>query len=155
MNKCSYKFKGVDPRDTAACSRSFKEITSIEMVVSEKPGFPCRVSLKEADIGDVVWLTNYRHLDTSSPYNASHAIFITKDREVADLEPGVIPEIVENYLVSIRAFDGKGFMLDADVAKGSEEIRELLDRFFCNDAVCEVHVHTARRGCFLARAIRC
>ncbi|WP_099608686.1 DUF1203 domain-containing protein [Vibrio coralliilyticus] len=155
MVNVAFKFVGVDPQDTAMfrCDGNTKQ--SVKMVVDEKPGFPCRVSLKEAEIGEAVWLTNYKHLNIDSPYAASHAVFVSEGKEIAELEPGEVPEIIEHYLVSVRAFDREGFMVDADVAKGREDVRGVLDRFFTERLVNEVHVHTARRGCFLARAIRC
>ena len=33
-----------------------------------KPGFPCRVSLADAEVGEQVILTPFRHHDTASPY---------------------------------------------------------------------------------------
>ena len=47
--------------------------------VTDKPGFPCRVSLKDAEPGGTVLLMNYTHLDAATPYRASHAIFIEEE----------------------------------------------------------------------------
>ena len=46
------------------------------MRVTDKPGFPCRISLRDAEVGDTVLLLNYEHLNAATPYRASHAIFV-------------------------------------------------------------------------------
>jgi len=40
------------------------------MVVDSNPGFPCRVSLEEADIGETVLLVNFQHQPGDSPYRS-------------------------------------------------------------------------------------
>ena len=44
-------------------------------IVDKCPGFPCRVSLVDAQVGEVVLLTNYEHQSASSPYRASPCDF--------------------------------------------------------------------------------
>jgi hypothetical protein len=46
------------------------------MTVESQPGYPCRVSLKDVEIGETVLLMNYEHLPVASPYRSSHAIFV-------------------------------------------------------------------------------
>ena len=47
-------------------------------VADSKPGFPCRVSLQDAEAGDEVILTNFVHLPSESPYRSTHVIFVRK-----------------------------------------------------------------------------
>lgn len=53
--------------------------------VNEKPGFPCRVSLADAEIGETVLLLPYIHHETSSPYKASGPIFVREKN--SDITP--------------------------------------------------------------------
>ena len=46
------------------------------ITVDSRPGYPCRVSLKDVNIGETVLLMNYKHLPALSPYRSSHAIFV-------------------------------------------------------------------------------
>ena len=46
------------------------------MLVDAKPGYPCRVSLMDAEVGESVLLIPYTHHDVSSPYRASGPIFV-------------------------------------------------------------------------------
>jgi hypothetical protein len=44
-------------------------------------------------------------------------------------------------------------MIDADVVEG-EVLEGAIHRFFASDAVCYLHVHYAKRGCFAAKIER-
>ncbi|MBL4629777.1 MAG: DUF1203 domain-containing protein [Paraglaciecola sp.] len=113
------------------------------------PGYPCRVTLQDAQLGDKLLLLNYQHLAEDSPYRSSHAIFV-KDGAVSKIcQPGEIPEIIQARLLSIRAFDAQHMMLNADVYEG-DNVALLLAELMVNDQVEYLHVHTAKRGCFLA-----
>jgi len=44
--------------------------------VTDKPGFPDRVELRDLEPGESALLVNYMHQSADTPYRASHAIFI-------------------------------------------------------------------------------
>jgi hypothetical protein len=44
-----------------------------------KPGYPCRVSLSDADSGDELLLLSFEHQAASSPYRSSGTIFVRKE----------------------------------------------------------------------------
>ena len=64
-----------------------------------------------------------------------------------------IPEQLAIRLLSVRAFDGDGMMIDADVVEGTG-LEPLIERMFADGRVAYLHVHNARRGCFAARVDR-
>lgn len=119
-------------------------------IVDSKPGAPCRVSLTDLEPGARVLLLNYSHLDIDSPYRSAHAIYVADGAETARLEPGEVPEVIAvRALVSVRAFDASGMMLDARLVNGPEAgpvFRDML----AGAGVAYLHTHTAARGCFLA-----
>lgn len=121
--------------------------------VTAKPGFPCRVSLADAEVGETVLLVNHEHLDKTSPYRASHAIYIRKGAEQRRLEPGQIPEVLSSRLLSVRGFDCDHLMCEADVVDG-RDLGPTLERFFLNAKVTYIHVHNAKPGCFAAHVSR-
>ena len=132
------------------------ELASLDIhryVVTKKPGFPCRVSLQDAEPDEVVLLLNYTHLDTATPYRASHAIFVSENAIPAELDIDQIPDSIRTRLMSARAFDGRGMMLDADVVDG-QLLEPVLRRLFDNTAVEFVHLHNAKQGCYAARVDR-
>ena len=123
------------------------------MRVTDKPGFPCRVSLRDADVGQNVLLLNYEHLDAATPYRASHAIFVEEGASPAVLDRDEIPASIRDRLISVRAFDADGMMRDADVVEG-EAIAPVLQHLFEDPSVDFLHLHNARRGCYAARVDR-
>lgn len=126
---------------------------AVRVTADAKPGYPCRVSLQEAEVGETLLLLNYTHLDVPTPYAARHAIFVREGVSQAQPEPGEIPEVLRTRVLSLRAFDADGFMLDADVVSGAD-LGPKLTRMLKDVAVAWVDIHNAKQGCFAARARR-
>jgi hypothetical protein len=126
---------------------------AIRMTVDSSPGYPCRVSLADAEIGETVILLNFTHQPADSPYRASHAIFVRENAEQAFPEPGVVPKVLETRLISARAFDENHHMVDAQVVDGSE-LSETIPAMLQNPAVAYLHLHNAKQGCFAASVTR-
>ncbi|OWU85622.1 hypothetical protein ATO6_01435 [Oceanicola sp. 22II-s10i] len=123
------------------------------MTVDHKPGFPCRVSLQDAEVGETVILVNHTHLDLGSPYDARHAVFVRQDAPQAAPVAGEVPEVLHHRLLSLRAFDAGGMMIAADVVEGAE-VAARLDAMFGATDVSFIDIHNAKPGCFAARARR-
>ncbi|WP_346907359.1 DUF1203 domain-containing protein [uncultured Roseibium sp.] len=122
-------------------------------IADEKPGFPCRVSLADAEIGERVFLLHYEHQPNDTPYRASHAIFVKAGAVSRQPEPDTVPESIASRLLSVRAFDKAHAMIDADVIEG-RDVPGLIARMFENPDVAYLHLHYARRGCFAAEVRR-
>ncbi len=126
---------------------------AVRRTATTKPGFPCRVSLADAEIGETLILTGYEHLPVDSPYRSRHAIYVREGAVAADLPPDAVPEVIARRLISWRAFDGAGMMTACDVVDGGE-VGGALATAFADPAVVHVDLHNARPGCFAARAVR-
>lgn len=125
----------------------------VRRIADSRPGYPCRVSLRDADVGEPVLLMNYEHLPVNSPYRSSHAIYV---REYAlEAKPAVneIPEVLQIRLLSVRALDDDGMMVDADVVEGTR-LLSVAERYLADRHVRYLHVHNAKPGCFAARIDR-
>ena len=121
--------------------------------VASKPGFPCRISLSDAEIGEKVILIHYAHQPEDTPYRASHAIYIRENVQTAHLKPGEIPADLTSRLLSVRAFDRHHLMTNADVVEG-KTLKTKLEQMFADSNVDYIHIHNAKPGCFAAKAIR-
>lgn len=132
---------------------ALRERGAVRVTADTSPGFPCRVSLEDAEIGETLVLLNYRHLETSSPYSASHAIFVRQGARRARPAPGEVPAVLARRLLSVRAYDGAGFMVAADVVEGIS-VAGKLNEFLEDEAVDFVDIHNAKPGCFAARCVR-
>ena len=64
-----------------------------------------------------------------------------------------MPDSLATRLLSVRAFDPEGMMIDADVVEGAA-LEPLIERMFEDPRVDYLHVHNARRGCYAARVDR-
>lgn len=122
-------------------------------LVDRFPGFPCRVSLEDAPVGETVLLMNHEYLGGDTPYRGSHAIFVREHAKTAAPAPGEVPEQLRRRLLSVRAFDARHRMLDAEVVEGTA-LEPLVERMFGDARVAFLHVHTAKRGCYVARVDR-
>jgi hypothetical protein len=64
-----------------------------------------------------------------------------------------IPEVMRIRPISLRAFDAKNEMVDADVVDGAQ-LEGVIERFFARDEVGYLQAHYAKRGCYAARIDR-
>ncbi len=122
-------------------------------IVDAKPGFPCRITLEDAEPGERVYLLNFEHQPARTPYRSSHAIFVREAANTTATYVDEVPESLRIRLLSVRAFDTGGTMLDADVAQGVK-LEPLIERFLADPSVAYLHVHNAKRGCYAARIDR-
>ena len=153
----SYCFEGLDPGPYRHLfSFDDAELAQqgiVRMTVDSPRGFPCRVTLTEAQPGDNVLLLNHASRTDAGPYRATHAIFVSESGSAAARYLDEIPPALATRQLSLRAFDAAGMMVAAMLTEpGAAEdgLLTLLD----NPAVVEVDAHNAVRGCFAARARR-
>ena len=86
-------------------------------------------------------------------FGASHAIFVRGHAEQVRPAIDEIPDVLRMRLLSVRAFDRAGMMVDADVVAGAE-LRPVLERLLAMPEVDYLHLHNAKPGCYAARAER-
>ncbi len=125
---------------------------AVRMTVSERPGFPCRVTLEDAKVGETVLLLNHVSHDLANPYRASHAIFVTQGARRA-LFKEEIPPALGGRVLSLRAFDAQGMMVDAALVQPGDA-DAAIRRPFASPQTAYIHAHNAVRGCFAARVER-
>ena len=124
------------------------------MIVDEKPGFPCRVSLVDGEPGESVLLLPFVHHDVDTPYRGMGPIFVREAAQTA--HPGVneIPEMLRARPQSVRAYDASAMLVASDVVEGADALEAAIRRFFADDRVAYRHLHNARPGCFNCRVER-
>jgi hypothetical protein len=122
-------------------------------IVDSNPGFPDRIEMKDAEPGQSVLLLNHVCQPAKTPYRASHAIFIREWATQAYDAVDQVPESMRIRLLSLRAFNDDGMMLDADVADGMV-MEPVVTRMFANPEVSYIHVHNAKQGCYSGRIDR-
>jgi len=121
--------------------------------VDAKPGFPCRVSLEDAEVGEQVILLPFTHHDVDSPYRASGPIFVREHAKEVNLAPSEIPDVVASRVMSVRAYDKDGMMVNGEVVSG-RELKARIEGLFANSKVSYLHLHNAGAGCYSCRVER-
>ena len=137
-------------------TQSDEELRAIgvrRMVADKQPGYPCRVSLVDAEPGEYMLLAPFTHHDVASPYRASGPIFVRVKAQTVKLEVDEVPTMLRSRLLSIRAYDEAGMMIGADVVKGCE-LEEHIWRLLADNRVEYLHLHNARPGCYNCRVER-
>jgi Protein of unknown function (DUF1203) len=119
-------------------------------VADKKPGFPCRIEMRDVEVGESILLLNHVCQPAATPYRATHAIFVREGAAQTYDRLNQVPEVMRGRLLSLRAYDVDGMMRDADVVEG-EAIEPLIARLFENLEVNYIHVHNAKRGCYSGR----
>jgi hypothetical protein len=123
-------------------------------IADAQPGFPCRVSLEDAEPGEEVLLLNFEHHPADSPYRASGPIYVRKSAAAAWAGgAGAVPPLLRHRLLSVRAYRADGMMAGADVVEGTG-LEAAFSRLFADPAVSYLHVHNAKPGCFVCRVDR-
>jgi uncharacterized protein DUF1203 len=123
------------------------------MIADSKPGYPCRVSLVDAEVGERVLLLPYVHHPVQGPYRASGPIFAREAALEARLGVNEVPDSVRGRLLSVRGYDREGMMVASDVTEG-RSLGECASRLFADERVDYLHLHNARAGCYSCRVDR-
>ena len=147
----AFRITGLDPApfaplfglsDAELCERGVRRCR-----VDAPSCFPDRIEMRDLEVGETALLLHYEHHRADSPFRASHAIFVregaTQPYDVVD----TVPEVMHRRLLSLRAFDGAGDMIDADVVDGPEA-EGLIARLLANPDTQFIHAHYAKRGCY-------
>jgi hypothetical protein len=153
----TYKITGLEPSQFAhLVGLGDEELTvlgAVRMTADKKPSFPCRVTLDDAEVGETLLLVNHVSHAGDNPYRASHAIFVSESAGQAAVYEDEIPPALERRVLSLRAFDNDGMMVDAALAQPGEA-DGVVRRLLANEWVDHIDAHNATRGCFAARVER-
>jgi hypothetical protein len=134
--------------DDALARRGARRVTA-----TRRPGFPCRVTLQDAEIGEQVLLVNFAHLDVDTPFRSSHAIYVRQAGQPAQPAIDVVPDMLRTRTISLRAWTQEGMLAAAELAEGTDVERAIAALFSIPEAAF-LHVHFANAGCYAARVDR-
>lgn len=126
---------------------------AVRVTADTKPGYPCRVSLVDAEAGEELILIPFKHHDVTSAYQASGPVFVRKGALQAKPAVNEVPDSIRGRLLSIRGYDTAGNLIDSDVSEGCN-LEHAITRFFSDPRVLYLHLHNARPGCYSCRVDR-
>ncbi len=117
------------------------------LIVDQTPGYPCRVTLEDAKVGEKVLACYFEHHQVSSAYCASGPIFVREKAVTAQLKVNQVPQILNNRQLSLRAYDHNHMMVEATLVWG-KDVAESIQEQLNNTSIQYIHIHNALPGCF-------
>lgn len=148
-----FRYTGLDPtifEPLFALTDSELTARGIQRMAAE-PASPCRITLQDAPLGEILLLLPFEHQSANTPYRASGPIFVRQGQTAYDSED--MPPAFRSRLLSVRAYDAGGTMRDADVVQGAQG-EAVFARLLAEPETSCLHVHYAKRGCFGGRVER-
>jgi len=149
----AYRIEGLAPdrfemlfalSDDALAERDARRV-----VAASGGGYPCRVSLEEAEAGEELILLNYVSHDVSTPFRTAYAIYVREAARVSARFEDQVPPLLASRTLSLRGFDGEG-MLQAGLLAAPGEADRRIRELFADPSIATIHAHSAAYGCFLA-----
>lgn len=153
----TYRIEGLAPAafeglyglpDGVLAARSAMRVTA-----EASRGWPCRVTLRDAEAGESLILLNHVSHDVATPYRSAYAIYVREGATEPAVYVDETPPVFEGRPLGLRGFDTEGMLRGALLALPGEadaRIRELFDR----PGIATIHAHNAAHGCFAARIER-
>ncbi|MEH6789111.1 DUF1203 domain-containing protein [Parasphingorhabdus sp.] len=146
----TYQITGISPIEVGNFANA---PGTIRVRASSKPGFPCRVTLEDAEPGEELLLFHHVSHAVDSPYRSSYAIYARPGAKAAAQYTDAIPPIFAGRPLGMRAFGADAMLKTAKLCLPGEAdsiIRELFEL----EEVAYIDVHNAAHGCFAARVER-
>lgn len=126
----------------------------IRKTADAKPGYPCRVTLEDAEPGETLLLLHYESHRAATPYRSSYAIFVRENAQQPRTFIDVIPPVMEHRPIALRIFDAAGMLIGADLARNGAETTAKIAAIFADPNAAYIHAHNAMHGCFAAEIRR-
>jgi len=148
----TYRISGLNPA-AFADTDALLAAGAIRVRAESKPGFPCRVTLEDAEPGESLLLLNHVSHDVATPFRSTYAIYVREGAAEAPDYVDSTPAFFDHRMLGFRGFDADGILRRASVAgpgDADQAIRGLLD----HQEVAYIDIHNAGAGCFMARAER-
>ena len=133
--------------DAALASRRAERVTA-----TGKPGFPCRVSLEDAEQGEELILLHRVSHDVATPYRSAYAIYVRAGVARGDYID-TLPPVMKARPMALRGFDATGRLRCATLAVNGDT-DDAIRAMFRRDEIAYIHAHNAAYGCFAARVDR-
>lgn len=126
---------------------------ALRVTADKKPGYPCRVSLEDAEPGEELLLLNYEHLNVGTPYRSRYAIYVRAGVDSAKLQQNEVPNLFRSRILSLRGFSANGMLVATDLTEGPG-LEMKIEAMLKNEEVSFIHLHYAKAGCYAARVDR-
>jgi hypothetical protein len=139
----TYRLRPIDP----ATADALRALGGPIHVAVEHPGYPCRQCLRDAAVGDELFLVSHDPFTMDTPYRSASPIFLHRNPCQPPDDLHELPAQLTGRQLSVRSFDPDETMIDATVIDG-DDLQATIGRFFTDEQSHSIHVHNATRGCW-------
>lgn len=126
----------------------------IRKVAACKPGYPCRITLEDAEPGETLLLLNHESHKASTPYRSSFAIFVRENASKAATFENELPPVMQGRPIALRIFNIDRMLIGADLGRDGAETKAKIEKIFADHDAAYIHAHNAMHGCFVAEIRR-
>lgn len=153
----SYVITGLRPEGFASLfgqsDEALAKLGVIRVRADAKPGYPCRITLEDAEPGETLLLLNHADHAVATPYRNAYAIYVREAALAANRFEDALPPVMANRPIALRGYDADGMLRGATLAlAGDAEAR--IGELFARPEIAYIHAHNAAHGCFAARIDR-
>jgi hypothetical protein len=153
----SYVVTGLSPdpflRLFGQSDAALAEQSIIRVRADAKPGYPCRITLEDADPGETLLLLNHEDHAVATPYRNAYAIYVRESALAANQFEDALPPVFANRPIALRGYDGDGMLRGATLALAGD-VETRIGELFARPEIAYIHAHNAAHGCFAARIDR-
>ena len=153
----TYRIQGLDlARFADLLGRSDETLArqgARRVTADARPGYPCRVTLEDAEPGETLILLNHVSHDVPTPYRSAFAIYVRENARASGCYVDEIPPVFRSRMLALRGYDAEGMLAAALLVPGEEAdaaIRALFER----PQIATIDAHNAAAGCFAAHVLR-
>lgn len=125
----------------------------IRVRADAKPGYPCRITLEDAEPGETLLLLNHADHAVATPYRNAYAIYVREAALAANRFEKSLPPVFTNRPIALRGYDAEGMLRGAALAL-AQDVETRIGELFARPEIAYIHAHNAAHGCFAARIDR-
>lgn len=130
-----------------------REQNIVRRTADAKPGYPCRITLEDAESGETLLLLNHQSHTAETPYASRYAIFVRESAAAARTFRDELPPVLVNRPIALRLFGADGMLVGAEMGVNGELVAKIEAALARPDVAC-IHAHNAMHGCFVAEIRR-
>lgn len=153
----SYIVSGLNPQGFSSLfgqsDEALAERGVIRVRADAKPGYPCRITLEDAEPGETLLLLNHTDHAVATPYRNAYAIYVRETAVMANRFEDRLPPVFAKRPISLRGYDADGMLRGAVLALSGDAEAQIAE-LFARPEIAYIHAHNAAHGCFAARIDR-
>lgn len=153
----SFTITGLSPQDFSHLfglpDEALRTQNIVRRTADARPGYPCRITLEDAEPGETLLLVNHQSHAAETPYASTYAIFVREGAKEARTFRDELPPVFLNRPIALRLFDAGGMLVGADMGMNGE-LKAKIEAALARPEVAYIHAHNAMHGCFAAEIRR-